>query len=50
MVSMQDAGTLDEPVLFAYDGSDLAARAKKIFVDRVLDSVETLIEQRRRAR
>jgi hypothetical protein len=30
--------------------SDLAARAKKIFVDRVLDSVETLIEQRRRAR
>jgi len=29
---------------------DFAARAKKIFGDRVLDSVDLLIEQRRRAR
>jgi len=29
---------------------DFAARAKKIFGNRVLDSVDTLIEQRRRAR
>jgi len=29
---------------------DFAARAKKIFGDRILDSVDTLIEQRRRAR
>ena len=29
---------------------DFAARAKEIFGDRILDSVDMLIEQRRRAR